>query len=381
MLNKPDVKGYVPIYLIAYYSGEKFRFFTKIKVQPRFFNNKKEEFRSSMPKHEDYNFRLASMKFKLEQYYLDYQEKYNATPTNEELKKAMSYSGNKNKSLEEVFVEFLEYAHKNRAANTVKNYISFFNHIKKFQTHKKSKLFLSDFNQKAIHGFEYYLKESGLKENGVYTIMKSFKAFVKYCDKYQNIILHHDLSKIKPEYKRVRKIFLTMEQVKAIESLKFEYENLTRIRDCFLFMCYTGIAYVDASKLKAENFVKIYDYDVIKFRRQKTLNKNEFDVEVVAGRKIKAIIQKYQGGKTLLPFISNQKMNSHLKTIAEKAGIDLVVSTHTARHTYASLALMKGLEPEVIASNMGLASTKELKTYMKMTDIFKHRASLGLWDD
>lgn len=378
--KKIDKRGYAPIYLVAYYSGKKIRYFTKIKARPNHFNNKKEEFRGSMLEFEVYNLLLASIKSKLHKYYFEYLEEYGYCPSKDELKRCLSFVKGENKTISTLIEEFLEYAEKYRADNTVKNYRSFKNHFLKFEKNKKAQLTLLDLDFKRIHAFEYYLIEHGLSDNGVFSIMKSFKAFIQYCHKYQDIVIHKDLYSIKSKYTEKEKMFLTEDQLKRVESVQLKAVNIRKVRDCFLFMCYTGLSYVDGLNMKPENLIESDDYNVLKFKRQKTINTNHFHTKVALGEKAMAIINKYRGSELLLPFISNQKMNGHLKTIAEKAGIDLLVSTHTARHTYASLSLMRNLRPEVIASNMGLSSTKKLKVYMKMTDTFKHEETLEVWD-
>ena len=48
--------------------------------------------------------------------------------------------------------------------------------------------------------------------------------------------------------------FLTSEEVKQIESKVFDSDRLTKVRDLFLFQCYTGLAYTDMARLKKEDF-------------------------------------------------------------------------------------------------------------------------------
>lgn len=380
--KKIDKKGYAPIYLVAYYSGKNLRYFTKIKAKPNHFNNKKEEFRGSMPEYEVYNLLLASIKSKLHKYYFEYLEEYGYCPSKDELKRCLSFVKGENKTIIILIEEFLEYAEKYRAKNTVKNYRTFKNHFQLFEKKKKSQFTLLDLDFKQIYAFEYYLIEHGLSDNGVFSVMKSFKAFVQYCHKYQDVVIHKDLYNIKSRYTEKEKMFLTEDQLKQVESVELKAVNLRKVRDCFLFMCYTGISYVDGFNMKPENLIESGDYNVLKFKRKKTINTNHFHTEVALGEKTMAIINRYRGGELLLPFISNQKMNDLLKRVATKAGLKNArqVTTHTARHTYASLSLMRNLRPEVIASNMGLSSTEKLKVYMKMTDTFKHEETLGVWD-
>ena len=71
------------------------------------------------------------------------------------------------------------------------------------------------------------------------------------------------------------------------------------------------------------------------------------------------ILEKYQSNPIcnekglLLPVPSNQRMNSYLKEIADVCGIQKNLSTHIARHTFASLAIANKVSLESIAKMLG----------------------------
>jgi site-specific recombinase XerD len=71
----------------------------------------------------------------------------------------------------------------------------------------------------------------------------------------------------------------------------------------------------------------------------------------------------------LLPVLSNQKMNSYLKEIADLCGIEKAISTHTARHTFATtVALENDMPLEVVSKTLGHSNIKMTQRYARTTE-------------
>ena len=103
-------------------------------------------------------------------------------------------------------------------------------------------------------------------------------------------------------------------------------------------------------------------------KRQKT----NTDVNVPLLDIPKMILKKYKGklpnGK-VLPVISNQKLNAYLKEIADVCGIQKHLSTHVARHSYAtSVCLANGVSIENVAKMLGHSNIKMTQHYAKVLD-------------
>ena len=84
-----------------------------------------------------------------------------------------------------------------------------------------------------------------------------------------------------------------------------------------------------------------------------------------------AILRKYEEkqlkGK-LLPIISNQKMNDYLKEIADVCGIRKKITFHTARHSFATLALGYGVPIETVSKMLGHTNIRTTQVYARITD-------------
>jgi site-specific recombinase XerD len=145
--------------------------------------------------------------------------------------------------------------------------------------------------------------------------------------------------------------WLTLEEIQQIESAELSSGSLTRVRDLFIFMCYTGLAYSDAVSFSADNLETDGEYTFVTGRRQKT-NEEYF---VLLLPEAKAILDKYD---YQLPKISNQQFNIRLKKLAKEIGIDKPLTSHFARHSCAMMLLNRGVRMETVSKILGHANTK-----------------------
>jgi site-specific recombinase XerD len=166
--------------------------------------------------------------------------------------------------------------------------------------------------------------------------------------------------------------YLTDEELKRIQEKTFTIKRLDLVKDLFLFSCYTGMAYVDVKKLKKSEIEQTADgLWWIKTRRQKTKHKSQIPLLSYA----KEIIDKYTNLKSLkandqvLPVLSNQKLNSYLKEIADTCGIEKNLTFHVARHTFATtVTLQNGVPIESVSRMMGHTNIKTTQHYARIVD-------------
>lgn len=156
-------------------------------------------------------------------------------------------------------------------------------------------------------------------------------------------------------------VFLTEEEVGRIRNLQITNDTLDKVRDAFLFMCFTGLEYSDMVALQPEDVKDSNGLKYIKKKREKT------GVEYVSVLYEDAVeIWDFYSGK--IPLLSNQKFNKHLKNLSKNAKIDKNVSTLTARHTYGTYLIQKGLPFDIVSKMLGHTNTKQTKTYAALLD-------------
>ena len=143
-----------------------------------------------------------------------------------------------------------------------------------------------------------------------------------------------------------------------------EFPRLDQVRDTFVFCCFTGLAFADISTLSKEFIVEDDNGEKwIRKPRQKTGEISTIPLLDIPQR----LIKKYENHPTViakgivLPVISNQRMNSYLAEIATLAKIQKHLTTHIARHTFATMSLRNHVPIESISKmlEIGRASCRE----------------------
>ena len=236
----------------------------------------------------------------------------------------------------------------------------------------KEDLPLSEVNGELVRAFEFYLKtEKSCQQNTVIRYMKCLK-------KITNLALANEwISKdpfigIKFHEKEVIREFLTLDELHRIYNKEFSLDRITVVRDVFIFAAFTGLAFIDVQQLSAEHIVQDNNGNYwIRKPRQKTKNMCNIPLLDIPMQ----VLEKYKSHPTcqkknvLLPVPCNQKMNSYLKEIADLCGISKCLTTHTARHSYATSAcLANGVSLENVAKMLGHSNIKMTQHYARVLD-------------
>jgi integrase len=163
-------------------------------------------------------------------------------------------------------------------------------------------------------------------------------------------------------FKEEDKPFLTYEEIEAIRAAKLG-EKLDRVRNFFLFLCFSGLEYADIVELTKED-VKTNKYGQLYIKKKRIKTGEEYISILYEDAEE---LWKLFGGD--IPVISNQRSNAYLKEIATAAGIDKTITTLTARHTYATYLLSKRQMPiEVVQKMLGHTTPTQSLHYAKMLD-------------
>lgn len=223
--------------------------------------------------------------------------------------------------------------------------------------YSKNDISLDKLNPKFLVDFEYYLK---VERNQVQvTVNKAIQRFRKPV----RLAVQEGILKVDPFYsfkpKRVKNkvIFLSSEELSILEEFKFAQSRLEYVKDLFVFSCYTGLPYQEVMSLEKKNIQMSFDKNLwISIHRKKT-NRS---LSIPLLPKAIQIIDLYKSNSlNVFPKISNQKVNSYLKEIAEIVGIEKRITHHTARKTFASTILLYNDVPmEIVSELLGHSSIK-----------------------
>ena len=220
-------------------------------------------------------------------------------------------------------------------------------------SYKRNDVKLKNLDLKFIKDLEFYFKtELQLKPATIYRSMQRVKKIIQFAIA-ENYLQKDPFNLYKNRKPKTRIVYLTVEELHLLETYPLQQARLERVRDLFVFCCYTGLAYQEMTSLTTNNIEIGFDgYEWIEMYRQKTGGK----ISVPLLPKSKAILTKYNNE---LPKISNQKFNSYLKELVGVVGIEKKLTHHIARKTFASTVLLFNNVPmEVVSELLGHSNVK-----------------------
>ncbi len=260
------------------------------------------------------------------------------------------------------------------SAGTLKHYKTSKNRLQEFVKRKfhKHDVNISDIDFSFINAFDTFLKKQ--YHNNLNTVW----GYHKHLKKILNIavsmdyIVKNPYLKFKVKKQDAKREYLTLKELELLRKKKIDIHRLGIVRDIFLFACYTGLSYVDIAKLNPDHIQKGIDGDDwIIVDRTKTSTRCRLPLLSVP----KEILLRYADYPVcvnkglLLPVLTNQRMNSYLKELADICHIKKNLTMHVARHSFAtSVTLSNGIPIETVSKMLGHTSIKTTQVYAKIID-------------
>ncbi len=293
----------------------------------------------------------------------------------------------------QVFDDFVEDCGRqnNWTDSTFEKFAAVKNHLTNF----RDGLTFEFFDERGLNDYVIYLRD--IKEMRNTTIGKQLsflKWFLRWAYK-KGVHQNNAYDSYKPKLKSTQKkiIFLTWDELNRLREFKIpsNKQALERVRDVFLFQCFTGLRYSDVFNLRRS--------DIKGDHIEVTTVKTSDSLIIELNNHSKAILDKYKDvafeDDKVLPVITNQKMNDYLKELAEMAGIDepvrqtyykgneriddvtpkyALLGTHAGRRTFICNALALGIPPQVVMKWTGHSDYKAMKPYIDIADDIKANA-------
>ena len=275
--------------------------------------------------------------------------------------------------------------------STYEKFAAVKNHLMNF----RDGLTFDFFDEKGLNDYVTYLRDVKEMRNSTIGKQLSFlKWFLRWAFK-KGLHQNNDYDSYKPKLKSTQKkiIFLTWEELNKLREFEIPAakQALDRVRDVFLFQCFTGLRYSDVFNLRKS--------DIKGDHIEVTTVKTSDSLIIELNNHSKAILDKYKDvafeDDKVLPVITNQKMNDYLKELAELAGIDepvrqtyyrgneridevtpkyALLGTHAGRRTFICNALALGIPPQVVMKWTGHSDYKAMKPYIDIADDIKANA-------
>ncbi|MEM6736731.1 MAG: site-specific integrase [Bacteroidota bacterium] len=371
----------VPIYLRLTVNGQRSELSVSRKVDPEKWNAKRGRMRGSGTEAVQLNQYLDMIRAKVNK--IQFQLVEEGKPfTALDVKNI--YLG-KDKEVKMLLVVFDEHnrqmkklVDKEFALGTWKRYFTTRNHISEFVQHeyKREDIPVEDVDLKFITRFEYFMKSvKDCNHNSALKYINNFKKIIRLAVA-NGWIARDPFYNYKVKFKWVDREFLSTEELQRLADFEIRWPRIDMVRDMFVFCCYTGLAYIDVKKLNRDNLIRNIDGELwIEAKRTKTDAKFSIPLLPTA----LAILEKYNdhpkviNGECVLPVLSNQKANAYLKEIADLCDIKKNLTTHLARHTFATtVTLTNGVPIETVGKMLG---HKNLRTTQHYAQIINKKVS------
>ena len=293
----------------------------------------------------------------------------------------------------DVFDEFVKECgnQNNWTKSTYEKFAAVKSHLKEF----KDDVTFEYFDESGLNEYVNFLRdEKDMRNSTIGKQIGFLKWFLRWSFKkgyHQNIAYDTFRPKLKTAPKKI--IFLTWNELNKLKDYQIPQDKqyLERVRDVFLFCCFSSLRYSDVRNLKR--------CDVKSDHIEVTTVKTADNLIIELNDYSKAILEKYKDTQfeddMVLPVISNQKMNDYLKELGELAEIDepvretyykgnerideifpkyALLSTHAGRRTFICNALALGISAEDVMKRTGHSAYKATNPYIDIADEIKASA-------
>jgi site-specific recombinase XerD len=363
--------GMVPIYCRVRYSDTTAQFSTKIDVLYINWDSKRTRVKGN---------RKKAMNLKLETLRISIIEKYDALiKTNVIItaKTIIDYYKNDTLIMNSVINVFKQHNTNMKSLigieysfGSYKNYKTTLKHLIKYINTKynANDLFLNKINYDFIYNFsQFLLLHTECNHNGMMKHIQRFKKITNFCIK-NNYITNNPFVGFKISFKKSNRVYINKDELYTLKNITLN-DSLSKVRDIFLFACYTGLSYIDLYNLSLNNIRKGNDnLQWVYVKRHKTNIPSNIPILPPAF----SILKKYKKQKNvnrIFPMISNQKINKALKEIAHLCNFNKKLTFHSARHTFATtVTLTNGVPIETVSKMLGHNNIKTTQIYARVID-------------
>ena len=387
-------KDRTPIILIIRKEYDKVSISTSISIDPKYWDSKKQRVK---PQHTECLRINQELEKKLVYFVELYNEYYTLKPNEKlfDLRKIQKTKVKESKSYKffEILELYLDYIKTNKSLGIFKKLNTVKNKLVEFSKKNKIEIDFDSINQTLIDNFiQFLLKEYDNSNNTINKNIDNLKMFMLWSKSrgYHKSTNFNEIQKLKPFENEI--IYLNEEELSRLEELDLSSnKHLEMNRDLFLFGCYTGQRFSDYSNFDKSELNN--NFWVV--NQRKSVGNSVVRIPLIP--QAQQILKKYNNE---LPKISSQKFNKNIKNISKLANIiELkktlkyqgnkrvevmlpkfeLISSHTARRTFITLSLIKGINPEAIKKVSGHTSDKEFKKYLKIEDFYIEDQVLKGW--
>lgn len=410
VLRDPTAKTFQPIHLIVRFNNDRIKISTGIKVLPKHWDGAKCRVRNMVEATDknQINALFAELETKIKSLFVNLQTSQSLTK--EALKEGVERlvrpeppaPAPVDSSLFVFIREFIKKSPdrinpssgKKIERRTIQKYETVFSVLQEFDKSYPRKLDFDTIDLDFYGDFtEYLTNKKRFSANNVGKYIQTLKTFLNEATaKGQNAKTDYKSRRFKVVKESSDSIYLAESELQALYEFDLtKTPRLERVRDLFLVGCWTGLRFSDLTNIHPEHVKE----DVLRLEQAKTGGK----VVIPCHPIVKAVLEKYKG--SLPRAISNQKMNDYLKEICYAFGmVELVhksitkagarvtqtfekwelVSTHTARRSFATNAYKMGIPTITIMRITGHRTEKAFLSYIKLSEEEHAQIIAAAWE-
>lgn len=373
--NQVNRAGKIGIMIRVSVNGESVQFSSKLDIEPELWDATNQKMLGTTKAVREFNALLDDIRMSLRNHYREI-EKYETYVTAEKVRNAfLGITVRQQTLLGTTFRRHNEDVQKlvgiSKSAATYRKYDRCFRRVEEFiqAKYRVKDIALKEVTHSFLVGFEQYLRtEKQCCQNTAAKFLQTLRMIIIEA-KNNGWIFNDPFANYRIRLKKVDRGYLTDEELQRILQKKMPCGRLEQVRDVFIFSCFTGLAYIDVRNLTKENIRTSFDGKLwIMTHRHKT----QTSVNVPLLKVPQMLLKKYEGtlpDGRLLPVLSNQKLNSYLKEIADLCGIEKNITFHLARHTFATtMTLAKGVPIETVSKMLGHTNIVTTQIYARITN-------------
>ncbi|GGF73158.1 site-specific integrase [Wenyingzhuangia marina] len=371
--------GFATIYFRITINSKRANISLNKKVKIDSWDNSKSKFKGNSNEARIINQYLKEEESKIAKAYqeLEYEEKL---ITAQLVKARYLGTDQKHKSLQDLITYHNQFVEKKIHKDTLRSYKTSQKYLWSYINEKlnTSNIYLKELDYQFLLGFETYLRSyqptNGQLKIQNNTVMKHIQRLRKMIKMAVELewINKDPFIRFSPTIEKKQREYLTENELNKIQNYHSKIERLRLVKDLFLFSCYTGLSYIDIRNLSPDNIAKGIDgNNWIITKRQKTGISVKVPLLEPAEKLIKSSTENYRkiDFNKIFPTISNQKVNSYLKEIADCCGITKNLTFHMARHTFATtVTLSNGIPIETVSKMLGHTKLTTTQIYAKIID-------------
>jgi integrase len=257
-----------------------------------------------------------------------------------------------------------------RAHETYARYRVVCSHLASYiqKKYRRDDIPLSSIRAPFVEGFDTWLRTAcGLSSNSVWGYMIALKHVITLA-RGEGLLAVDPFASYVNSYTAVDRGYLTEDELVRLMEVPVRTRVEEQVRDLFLFAAFTGLSYVDVKNLREDNVRRFFDGNWwILTRRHKTQVESNIRLLDVPLR----LVEKYRGTVPdghIFPVPSNNCCNENLQRLAERCGIRTHLTFHVGRHTFATIALNRGMPVESLSRILGHTNIRTTQIYAKITD-------------